>query len=223
MTDYVLTYPPAVDDPGYDLVEHRRFLLERDGLYHYATIGYFFQWFGGMESHFDRLLCWASGAHDFAAFGDLIKNMSPRAKIERLRTISKRNNITIGPNFAARIKHFEGPILTVRNYLAHRFILHDKQTDIIELRSMQDLSSLAQGGAFTAKTVHSLTLFEHGAFLHLFTMDMKQVTPDARKTHGVTLEITAPTSSLPKAIPQQTPQLAPPANADTPPPPNEAS
>jgi hypothetical protein len=215
MKKYTSVYFPNGDD----ITSVRRQLFERDGINHYATIGFFMQWFAAVEMMIDSFLVWGSGQTDFPAYAHLMRNVLPRVKLERMRNIFSDNEVIIGPNLKARLDHFEGPILKVRNHLAHCLITHNKKTDMIKLISLSDQIQTERGNdAHAPFSIHALHLFEQGAFLNALSADMKTVKRPPMRTHKLTIEIDAPKSRLPMARPKSHPPSGDGANADRPPP-----
>lgn len=191
---YESAQPPWVEMPLL-----RDALLERDGITHYATLGYFLQWFAAVEMWLDLYLAWALEVGEGALMEVILRGLAPRNKVERLRALCRTKGVTFGPNLTARLSHFEGRVCRLRNNLAHHFLIHTPESEDIVFKQPAPFGKPDREPPRMA--IRSLEVFEHGAWLHLFQDDLSSVFVNAGDEMRSlrTLEIAAPRSGLPKA------------------------
>ena len=130
----------------------------------------------------------------------LVRGMDARVKCERLRKACKGRK-PFGPNFSARLKHFEDNAIGLRNKVAHRWPTLPEGSSVVYFSTLSAMPFAASGLQQIGLAPDGMSLlkfFENGLWLNFYCNDLNPLCGD--KFARETLEIDHPRSPMPPAF-----------------------
>lgn len=195
-----------VTDPGYDDYAEDGDLDDTELEYQdmYFRVGHFIAEYSTVELAITALLAIISDFKDLEAFHTLTKGMDAKTKVERLRELAKTKKLLVEKGlFDSRLMHFADKTATLRNKVAHAWLLKSKGdpqkilfSNIAKLPF--DLFKMKKRAAHKPDEIIIDLLWEHTNWLSLFQTDIISLIP--RALNGEKLELKNPGSMEPKAF-----------------------
>lgn len=171
-------------------------------------VGHFITWYAAAEFQITMMMFTLSQSRSIEHFEILTRGLDLPAKIDRFKRAADVANTPVGPELAARLDHLRGPIGSLRNKIAHGFLMWGPN-------GMQ-ISSLAAPPLTAGQKPHpnlrapevipADTLFERSLWTKAFSMDLGDLQRELPQLQ--TLERAEYRTSLPPGTPRGTPQKA---------------
>ena len=177
----------------------------------FSQVGYFITQYSNVEVAITALLAILSKFDDFEAFHIITKGMDAKTKVERLRELAKAKKlIPKDGHLDKRLLHFADKTATLRNKVAHTWLLKSKgEPQKILFSNLArlpfDLFKMKKRPTPKPDEILVDVLWEHSNWLSQLLLDMLSLIEPAKK--GTTLELKKPNSLEPAAFLQHLQQL----------------
>ena len=176
------------------LEEFRKAAFEGEDRDLYLHIGYFMMWYSAVEMRITMLLRVVTQSPNAEGFELLTKGMDARTKCERLRAGAVKN-APLGDVFSQRLDIFERKAISLRNKVAHSFIVSPPDGDAIHFTTISRLPYKAFGREQKGAEPERITkksFFEHAVWTNTFAHDVRSASLSLVQNN--ILEITNPIS-----------------------------
>jgi hypothetical protein len=159
----------------------------------FTHVGHFMFWYSAVEVGVTNLLAKALGYTDLDRFEVVTSGMDAQVKSSRLRADASKY-MEVGRNLEARLKHFEGTFIPLRNKFAHRVPILEENGSRIRFAGSVEIIAQSKKAADQISTDD---VFQKAEWLNWFASELAHALNHSALTGK--LEIARPKTHLPRA------------------------